>query len=138
MANIARWNPLEDSMFDVLPALFHPVARRTTEVLPRMDVSEDDSAYRMSVELPGVARNAIQVTVYENNVTIKAEARDEKVAGREDNWLLKERSFGNMSRTVALPNAIDDAAAEAKHENGVLYLTLPKKLASATKRLTIH
>ena len=138
MANIASWDPLGDSVFDMFPALLRPVLRGATESSPRMDIAEGDTAYRMSVELPGVDRDAIQVSIYQNNVTINADIREEKMAGQEDSWLLKERTFGKMTRTVTLPEAIDDTAAEAKHEDGVLYLTLPKKRASEVKRLTIH
>jgi len=58
--------------------------------------------------------------------------------GEESNWLLRERSFGKFSRQISLPEALDDAAAEARYADGVLYLTLPKKRASQVKRLTIH
>ena len=52
--------------------------------------------------------------------------------------LRRVRWFGKFSRQIALPEALDDAAAEARYADGVLYLTLPKKRASQVKRLTIH
>jgi len=138
MANIARWDPMEESLFDIFPAFFRPVMRRSSEMWPRMDVAETDDAYLMSVELPGANKESIQVSVYENTVNINAENREEKTAGQEPNWLLKERSFGKVSRSITLPEAVDDSHSEARHVDGVLYLTLPKKRSAATKRLTIH
>jgi HSP20 family protein len=138
MANIARWDPMEDSLFDIFPAFFGTVARRAGDTWPRMDVAETQDAYHMSVELPGVKKESIQVSVYDDNVSINAENREEKTAGEEPNWLVKERTFGRISRMINLPEPVDETQAQAKHVDGVLYLTLPKKRSSAMKRLTIH
>ena len=99
-----------------------------------MDLSETDAAYELAVELPGVKKEAIEVSVYENDVTITAEATTEE----ERNWLLRERSVGRFSRSIALPEAVDDAASQARYADGVLYLTLQKKRASQAKRLAVH
>jgi HSP20 family protein len=135
MPDLARWNPLEDTMF--VPALFRPVARRAG-FGPRMDVIDTGPAYQLSVELPGVKKEAIQVNVYENTVTINAEMPEEKQAGEETTWLLRERTFGKLSRSIALPEIVDDASSEARFAEGVLYLKLQKKRATQTKRLAIH
>jgi HSP20 family protein len=138
MANIARWDPTEDSLFDIFPAFFRPVMHRTSDSWARMDLAEVNGAYHMGVELPGVSKESIQVSVYENNVTINAESREERAAGGQPGWLLKERTFGKVSRSITLPEAVDDSKAQARYVDGVLYLTLPKKNASAVKRLTVH
>lgn len=138
MMDIARWDPFEDSPFELFPALLRPMNRRAATWTPRMDVFEREDAYGMAVELPGVAKNDIQVSIYDNRVTVSAETREEKEAGKEANWLLRERSVGKVSRSIALPEAVDETTAEARHIDGVLYLTLPKKQASRSKRLTIH
>lgn len=138
MADIARWDPFDDSPFDVFPALFGTPARRGSTAWPRMDISETQDEYHLSVDMPGVRKDSIQVSVYADTVTIKAENREEKTAGEESNWLLKERSFGPVARSIKLPEAVDEAKAQARHADGVLYLTLPKKRSSAMKRLTVH
>lgn len=140
MMDIARWDPFEDNPFDIFPAFLRPAGRRQgqTAWTPRMDVYEREGAYGMAVELPGVNKDAIQVSIYDNRVTINAETREEKEAGNEETWLLRERSLGKITRSVTLPEAVDEAAAEARHVDGVLYLSLPKKQASRSKRLTIH
>jgi HSP20 family protein len=128
MNELVRWDPLKA----VLP-LFEPVVRQAWSG-PKMDLSETDAAYELAVELPGVKKEAIEVSVYENDVTITAEATTEE----ERNWLLRERSVGRFSRSIALPEAVDDAASQARYADGVLYLTLQKKRASQAKRLAVH
>ena len=128
MNELVRWDPFKA----VLP-LFEPVVRQAWSG-PKMDLSETDAAYELAVELPGVKKEAIEVSVYENDVTITAEATTEE----ERNWLLRERSVGRFSRTIALPEAVDDAASQARYADGVLYLTLQKKRASQAKRLAVH
>ena len=143
MNELVRWDPFkaalpfESSMFDIVPALLRPAARAAWAG-PAMDVNETESAYQLAVELPGVTKEAIQVGIHENSVTIGAERAGQGAQGEESNWLLRERSFGKFSRQISLPEALDDAAAEARYADGVLYLTLPKKRASQVKRLTIH
>lgn len=124
-------------MFDIVPALLRPAARAGWGGAA-MDVNETETAYQLAIELPGVSKEAIQVGIYENTVTIGAERAGQTAEGEESDWLLRERSFGKFSRQIALPEAVDDAAAEARYADGVLYLTLPKKRASQVKRLTVH
>ena len=127
MNELVRWDP-----FKAVFPLFEPVVRQAWSG-PKMDLAETDTAYELAVELPGVKKEAIDVSVYENDVTITAEAAEE-----EKNWLVRERSLGRISRTIALPEAVDDAASQARYADGVLYLTLQKRRASQVKRLAVH
>ena len=104
---------------------------------PKMDVTETENAYELAIELAGVPKEAIQVGVYENTVTIGAEVSQPKTE-EEPNWLLRERSFGKFARNLSLPEAVDQDSAQARYADGVLYLTLQKKRASQVKRLAIH
>lgn len=127
--------PFDDGLF-ALPSLFRPFASRVASG-PRMDVMETDSAYRLSIEMPGVPKEAIQVSVYDSTVTISAEV-PAQAEDNETQWLLRERSSGKFSRSIALPEAVDDEASEARCTDGVLTLTLKKKNATQAKRLAIH
>jgi HSP20 family protein len=127
MNELVRWDP-----FKAVFPLFEPVVRHAWSG-PKMDLSETETAYELAVELPGVKKEAIDVSVYENDVTITAEATEE-----EKNWLVRERSLGRFTRTIALPEAVDDAASQARYADGVLYLTLQKRRASQVKRLAVH
>ena len=128
--------PFEGSLFDMVPTFFRPV--RQALAGPRMDVAETENAYELALELPGAKKEAIQVGVYENTVTITAETAEEKANGEEASWLLRERSFGKFSRDIALPESVDEGSSQARYTDGVLYLTLQKKRATQVKRLTIH
>lgn len=137
MNELARWDPFQESPFSLIPALFQPIARAASGA-PRMDVSDLGDAYQLAVELPGAKKEAIQVSVYRNTVTISAENAEERQEGEEPNWLLRERTVGKFSRSIALPEELDDNASEARYADGVLTLTLKKQSASRTKRLAVH
>jgi len=142
MNELARWDPFQsvvpfgESLFDVVPTLLRPVTRAAAWSRARMDVAESEKSYQLAIELPGIPKDSIQVSVYENTVTITGEAAaPQEEAG---SWLLRERSYGKLTRNIQLPEAVDDTASEAKYADGVLYLTLQKKRASQIKRLTVH
>jgi HSP20 family protein len=103
----------------------------------RVDVSEDDQAYTVKADLPGVAKEDIKVKVDGNRVSITAEVkRESEEQGR--NMLCTERSCGQQFRSFTLESAIDESKADAKYENGVLTLTLPKKPGAAAHELPVH
>lgn len=144
MNELVRWDPFkavapfEDNLF-AIPRLFRPFAARDMRSAPCMDVIETDTSYQIVLELAGVKKEAIQVSVYENSLTVDAELPSAQSGeDKESQWLLRERASGKISRTVMLPEAVDDEASEARYADGVLYLTLKKKSASNVKRLTIH
>jgi HSP20 family protein len=128
--------PLEDSLF-AIPTLFRPLSARAIGG-PRMDVAENETSYMLAIELAGVKKDAIQVSVYESTVTIGAELPEEAQNGNDVQWLLRERTYGKFSRSISLAEPVDDTASEARFIDGVLYLTLKKKSASQTRRLAIH
>ena len=131
MNELVRWDPFKA----VLP-LLEPAARRAWAG-PRMDVSETENAYQLAIEIPGVKKEAIQVSVYENTVAVSAELAEETTE-EEREWLVRERSIGKFARNLALPEAVDADSAQARYTDGVLYLTLQKTRASRVKRLPIH
>jgi len=128
--------PFEGSLFS-LPSLFRPLTRIAASG-PRMDIAETAEAYRIAVELAGAQKDAIQVSVQENTLTVSAEMPEPQENGEDVEWLLRERAIGRFSRSITLPEAVDDEASEARFTDGVLYLTLKKKNVSSAKRLTIH
>jgi HSP20 family protein len=99
---------------------------------------ETEQAYLVSAEVPGVSKQDLQVSIQGNQVSISTEMRKEMDVNAKAEMLVNERSYGKMQRTFSLPLEIDDAGAEAKHVDGVLHLTLPKKASSIGKKLQIH
>ena len=102
----------------------------------KLDVVETPEAYVVKVEAPGVAKDKIEVKVEERDVTISVEFREETESNGKALW--QERRFGKASRTIRLPEAFDANAADAKHIDGVLQLTLPKIAKANRKQITIQ
>ena len=104
----------------------------------KVDVTENDKAYTVQAEVPGVSKDEIHVSLDGNVVTLRAEVKQEDRQGSDEKVLRSERYYGAVSRSFQLPMDIDQAQAKAKYDNGVLTLTLPKKLANGSQRLTIE
>ena len=104
----------------------------------KIDVAERENAFIVHAEMPGVSKEDIHVTVDGAAVIISAERKDEGVANENERVLRKERFFGKLTRSFQLGQEIDDAAAAARFTDGVLELTLPKRAAAQSKRLTIN
>ena len=107
------------------------------ETRMRVDVEEDDQNYIMKAEVPGVDKDAITVSIDGNTVSIKADMREEKM-DQNTSMIRSERMFGEEFRSFTLPQEVDDAKAQAKMENGLLILTLPKKSGAGAKKLAIQ
>ena len=140
MANILRYNPADEAFDDLFRGFFMRPVRfeGQPEVQIKMDVSEDDKAYTVHAEIPGVKKDDIHVTIDGNQVAISAEVKNEKEVKEGGKVLRSERYYGKVSRAFTLGQDVDEAAAQAKYNNGVLELTLPKKAATASKKLTIQ
>jgi HSP20 family protein len=143
MANVTRFDPFEISTIDpfdeIFKGFFRPVrAEGSPGVQIRMDVREDDSGYNVHAEIPGVKKEDIHVTIDGSQVSISAETRQEKEIKEGEKVLRSERYYGKVSRSFSLASEIDEAAAQAKYSDGVLELSLPKKTAASSRKLTIN
>ena len=140
MANITRFSPTSDALDDLFRGFFMRPVRfeEQPEIQIRMDVSEDDKAYKVLAEIPGVKKEDIHVNIDCSQVSISAEVKNEKEVKEGERLLRSERYFGSAARTFSLPQDVDESAAHAKYADGVLELTLPKKAVAASKRLVIQ
>jgi HSP20 family protein len=118
-----------------LSQFFADAPDRSAQAGIRLDVEETPDAYRVRADLPGVAKDQIQVEINDDVVKISVEYKREESADAKS--LRVERASGPASRAIRLPLAVDAARAEAKQVDGVLQLTLPKQAPTA-KRLTIN
>ena len=98
----------------------------------------NDTEYQVLAELPGLKKEEISITINGNEVAISAEVKHEKVVKNGEAVLRAERYYGKIQRAFALGQEVDEATAQAKYNDGVLELTLPKKTVAAAKRLTVH
>ena len=140
MNNLTRYGLLDDVFNDFARGFFLKpmMMENQPDVQVRIDVREDKNAYRVHADVPGTKKEDIQVTVDGNVVTIRAETK--KVAEQKDGekLLRSERYVGSVSRSFQLPYEIDLENAEAKYQDGVLDLTLPKRGVAAAKQLQIQ
>jgi HSP20 family protein len=127
----------------------------STTRTPALDVSETDTAYTVAFDVPGATREQLKVSVEGRRVSIEttdappaaAAAPVQPAAPAEGTQnarpvaaprvLYRERSAPRYARTVSLPAEVDQAASQAKFENGVLTLTLAKKVATGATQLSI-
>jgi len=142
MANITRYDPFNELVDDLFKGfLVRPLAYegRGAEVLPRLkvDVAEKNGAYVVKGELPGVKKEDIHISVDGAQVTLEAEVKQEK-STEEERVLHTERTYGKVSRVFTLPQEVDEAKVQAKFQDGVLELQLPKKQAAARRQITIQ
>lgn len=138
LADLFRGGPL----LDLMPMFDVPRMRTTLAAMPsaptlRMDVKETPEAYFVTAGIPGVRKEDIHVTVEGATVGITAtmERQTEKKDG--ETVLCSELYAGEVTRTFTLPADVDEARAEAKYEDGMLELKLPKQAGARAKTLTV-
>ena len=140
MTSILRYRPADDAFNDLFRGVFMRPVRFDVQqdVQIKVDVSEDEKAYTVHAEIPGVKKEDINVNIDGNQVSISAEIKNEKEVKEGSTVLRNERYYGRVSRSFALESDVDEAGAQAKYNNGVLELWLPKRAASRTKSITIQ
>jgi HSP20 family protein len=102
-----------------------------TIAAPRIDIDETDHAIEISAELPGVSRDAVDITIDNDILTISGEKRCER---KDEQARVCERFYGSFQRSIQLPFPPDADEVEANFENGVLKITLPKHERPETAR----
>ncbi|MBK8743033.1 MAG: Hsp20/alpha crystallin family protein [Betaproteobacteria bacterium] len=149
MANITNYDPfdlLEGVMKSVLrPGYEAAVAQRRngwnrTAGIP-IDVIENDTAYILWADLPGVKKEDLNVSILGSQLSLAAEVKREHAVDQgqgKEALLCNERPAGIVSRQLQFAAEIDDAKAVAEFRDGVLQLTLPKKESAQIKRISIH
>ncbi len=103
----------------------------------RLDVKEDETAYHVTADLPGLSEKEVEVSFQDNILTIRGEKkieRDEK----KDTWHIVERSSGTFARQLSLPANINEEGINAKFDKGVLTVSLPKQPEAQTKAKKIE
>ncbi|HMM87501.1 Hsp20/alpha crystallin family protein [Azohydromonas sp.] len=104
---------------------------------PALDVSESDKTYTVKLDLPGVDKSDVKVSIDGRLVTVQAETKKEEEKKEGERVVYRERSVSSYARSFTLPQEVDEGASAAKLDNGVLTLTLAKKQPAQTKRITV-
>ena len=143
MSNLTRFNPFSELRDPFSDDFFKGFAMRPVyrmlegEPQMRLDLSEDDKNFFVKAEIPGVSKDDIKVSVDGNQVSLSAEVKKEKEEKEGAKVIRSERYYGSVSRSFTLDENVDRSAAQAKYEDGVLLLTLPKKPNGQAKLLKI-
>ena len=121
---------VEKSQSGFWPSVYEPMLnfrQRVADWLsPASDASANDDAYHITLELPGVTEDDIDVSVHEGVLTVKGEKTQEREE-KGDTWFFSERQYGAFSRTFRLPADADGDRLEAHLKDGVLSLSVPKR-----------
>jgi HSP20 family protein len=108
-----------------------------TAFKPSCEIREDKSTYTLKFDMPGVKKEDVKLELEGNQLTVSAERQEEKTTEDKKSGY-SEISYGSYQRSMTLPSAVDEKKADAKFENGVLTLTLPKVQPSNAKQIAIQ
>ena len=129
-------DPFKDDFFRNLA--WRPMYRlMEDQPMMRIDLKEDDQQFVVTAELPGVNKEDIKVAIDGNQVSLSAEVKREKEEKAGEKLLRSERYHGRVARTLVLDESVDQDKSQARYDNGVLELTLPKAKPGVTKLLSI-
>ncbi len=140
MTSLTRYTPFDEGFDDLLKGFFvRPMSfEGQIPVQMRIDVQEEGSAYVVHAEIPGVKKEEIHVTIDGDQIAISTEVKRNREEKQGEKVLHSERHYGKVYRAFTLPQDVDEASAQAKYNDGVLELRLPKKSASSAKKLSIQ
>lgn len=147
MTNLIRFSPVSDlrgmqreidRMFDG----FFPVRSgngdtQPTAWAPRVDVVDNDDAYVVHADLPGVLKDDLKINYQDGVLSISGERKLENKES-DENYVRVERSYGRFDRSFKLPQSVDVAKIEAKYNDGVLTVTVPKAEESKPREISIN
>ena len=134
---------LLDSLFnDVLDCTPSTIYRAGVST-PRVDVTEEDDAYTLEMELPGRTEKDVNIELDHDNLTISSkvseekETKEDKKDKKKAKYILKERRYSEFSRRFALPSDVDEESISANFKNGILSINMKKKAVIAPKKIQI-
>lgn len=149
--SVMKWGPLKEleemrrDMDRLFEEFLSPARRKrswtpkteTGVVVPNIDMYDRGTEIVIRAELPGVAKEDLDLSITKEALVIKGEVRREEEAGDETVYL-SERSFGAFARTIPLPVEVESERAKASFKNGILELVIPKKEESKPKEIKIE
>ena len=139
-----QWNPLQDLMIlqDRMNRLFEDATHRRAnnesgdeferaDWTPAADIFETETGYSIAIDLPGIARDAVEIDVDDNRLIVKGTRLIDESKHRS------ERPRGKFLRTFTIPGSIDQGGIGADYKDGVLHIRLPKRQEQKAQKITI-
>lgn len=146
MTNLIRFSPTSDMRrlqreIDTLFDGFFPTRPASengdnTVWTPRMDLTETDDAYQIHLDLPGMKKEDLEINFEDGTLSVSGERRAEQSSDNR-RWVRVERSYGRFFRSFTLPQAVNVEQIEARFEDGVLNITVPKTEEVKPRRIEI-
>lgn len=147
MTQMIRFSPATDirrmqTEFDRLFGNLFPAARtedpeaETAVWAPRVDLVENEEAYLIHADLPGLSKEEVNVNYHDGVLSISGDRRTEEYE-EKDNCVRLERAYGRFYRSFTLPKTVNDKQIEAGYKDGVLTVRVPKAEESKPRRITI-
>jgi len=133
-----------DSFFEFADSMFpdNMLGLYEGDWSPRLDVYENDDAYFVKVDVPGIDQKDIDMNITNNVLTIKGEkkssSQDDASKRKGKRYQREERIYGSFHRTVPLPTPVETDNVDAKLKDGVLYVTLPKREEAKPKKISVN
>ena len=135
---------LLDSFFNDVLDSTPGVMYRAGVSAPRVDVTEDEGAYTLEMELPGRTENDVNIELDHDNLTISSkvceekESKEDKKDKKKPKYILKERRSTSFERRFTLPTDVDADSIKANFKNGILTINMTKKAIAAPKKIAIE
>jgi HSP20 family protein len=139
-----RFGSLAENMFEDMLSQFLPFASQGAAgqgegiAGPRLDIVETDKTFQIEAEMPGVKKEDLKISVDNRRVTIEADTNRASERKEGESVVYAERTTRRYARSITLPVDVADDGAQARFENGVLMLSLPKKEPAQPKKITVQ
>ncbi|HUP00594.1 MAG TPA: Hsp20/alpha crystallin family protein [Gemmatimonadota bacterium] len=104
---------------------------------PLTDVSETSERLTLKLEVPGLSREDLKISVENNMLTVRGEKRQE-TASEDENFYRTERSYGAFERSFALPSHVDSEDVKASLQDGILTIRLPRREEARAREISIE
>ena len=132
---------LDNDFDDMFEGFFRPMhafdESGSRDLVPAVDVSENENEFVVRIEIPGVRKEDVNVTVENGVLTISAESKSETEEKEGERIIRQERRYGKYMRSLRLGSDIDESNVKAIHKDGVLQVTLPKAEEVKPKRINV-
>ena len=142
MATLVRWSPwnelasVHNEMSRLMNGLLEGNGRTTQSWVPALDVWETENEIVYAFDLPGIPEDKIQVEFEDGSLTVSAD-RERTTETSEDRFYRFERRFGSFSRTIGLPQGVDESSVNADYKNGVLEIHVKKPEQPKPRRIQV-
>lgn len=131
--------PVSSDPFRTLFQDWFPTTYRASSVtfVPTMNVAESTEGYKITLDLPGLTKEEVNVQFSDGLLTVSGERKNENV-GDQGRWHVVERTHGTFARSLRFPAGVDGGAVSAEMKDGVLAITVPKAAASKARKISVN